>query len=382
MTLLSLLFTGDFAPCRKYEKIVLDKGKEVFGNLQPYISGADLSFLNLETPLCLGAKEIKKTGPNFSAHPDCIKSVSDACYDIIGLANNHIMDFGAAGLQQTLEVCTNEGLLTCGAGINLEKAQQPLFIDKFDLKLAFIAVAENEFSIASSTSPGAAPLDPVNTIYQIDIARKQAEMVFISIHGGNEYFPFPRPGLRKLCRFYIDYGADGVICHHTHVPGAYELYNNKIIVYSLGNLIFDRNKQPSGWNEGYAVRLEYDTKTHLLYSHEFIPYTQAVAQGGIIIMSEKEKIDFMKRLNAYSDTLHNADAYTEAWKNFCFRQKKQLLFNMFFPLNFRGLGRLNKYLSLYKLMLKKSTLPHKKNILSCDSHLEILKFILNKKCQL
>ena len=66
------------------------------------------------------------------------------------------------------------------------------------MKVAFIAVAEREFSIAGVDKPGVAPLDPIDNTIQIERAKDEADLVFVSIHGGNEYFPLPRPGLRKL----------------------------------------------------------------------------------------------------------------------------------------------------------------------------------------
>lgn len=114
----------------------------------------------------------------------------------------------------------------------------------------------------SSTSPrrgpGSAPIDLVDNYQQITAAKKLADVVIVTIHGGNEYFPYPRPGLRKMCRHFIDLGVDAVICHHPHVPGAYEVYEGKPIYYSIGNLVFDQNLPKPGWEEGYFVELKFD----------------------------------------------------------------------------------------------------------------------------
>ncbi|MCK5451518.1 MAG: CapA family protein, partial [Candidatus Omnitrophica bacterium] len=158
---ISIFFAGDFAPCRGFESLVLGKGPEIFDNLQKNIAGADLSFLNLETPLCIKGKPIEKTGPNFTAHPDCIKAIKGAGFEVVGLANNHIMDFGNEGLEETIRSCKSAGLTICGAGKNLTQAQQIPIIERRGLKIAYIAVAEHEFSIAGADRAGAAPLDPV-----------------------------------------------------------------------------------------------------------------------------------------------------------------------------------------------------------------------------
>jgi poly-gamma-glutamate capsule biosynthesis protein CapA/YwtB (metallophosphatase superfamily) len=379
--LFSLLFTGDFAPFGKYEQLVLKKGPEIFGDLQEDIARADLSFFNLETPLSANGRPIEKDGPNFRAHPDCIKAAAEAGFDIAGLANNHIMDFGETGLTDTIKTCKNIGLLICGAGQSLAEAQAIQIIRKKGFKIAFIAVAEHEFSISEPDRPGAAPLDPIENTLQIEQARTMADLVFITIHGGNEYFPFPRPGLRKICRFYIDRGADAVICHHPHVPGAYEYYNDKLIFYSLGNLILEPlGNRPRGWNHGYALRLEYGVKGKHLFAHEIIPYTQSVDQGGVRKMRGDAKHAYLKLLKGYRDTLLDEKEYARVWAEFCEKQKKSVLMRQYFPVKIRGLDIFSRIINPARLFLPtKSTRNEKLNLLRCESHLELLQEVLKRE---
>jgi poly-gamma-glutamate capsule biosynthesis protein CapA/YwtB (metallophosphatase superfamily) len=376
---ISIFFSGDFAPCRRYESIVLTKGAEIFGDLQKNIAEADLSFLNLELPLCSEGKPIKKTGSNLKAHPDCIEAVRDAGFDIVGLANNHIMDYGNKGLEQTILSCKSSGLSICGAGKNLKEAQRITIVERCGLKIAYIAVAEHEFSIAGEDRPGAAPLDPVDNTLQIESVRKQADLVFVSTHGGNEYFPFPRPNLRKLSRYFITRGVDGVICHHAHVPGAYEIYKNKPIVYSLGNLIFDRLNPPKDWNEGYAVSLEFSKEDKRLTKFKVIPYTQSVEQGGISKMSGSDKLVFLKKTDDYNKTLLNDDLYKKSWNKFCEKEKNTILLKNYSPVHFRGMRKVGRIISPKFLLLpsQKNRLV-KLNLLRCESHKELLENILSK----
>ena len=376
---ISLLFAGDFAPCRRYESLVLRKGAEIFGDFQKNIAEADLSFLNLETPLCINGKPIKKTGSNLKAHPDCINAVKDAGFEVVSLANNHIMDFGDKGLEETIHSCKSAGLTICGAGKNLVEAQQIPIIKRHGLKIAYIAVAEHEFSIAGADRAGAAPLDPVDNTLQIESVRNQADLVIVSIHGGNEYFPLPRPGLRKLCRYYITRGADAVICHHTHVSGAYEIYKNKPIVYSLGNLIFDRKKPPKNWNEGYAVRLDYNISDKKLSEFKVIPYSQAFEEGGLRKLSGTKKISFLKKMANYNKILGDENIYIKAWNNFCQNEKNLILFNNYLPVHFKGMRKLGKFINPeFFLLPTKRNKRVKLNLIRCESHLEVLLNILSE----
>jgi len=378
---ISIFFAGDFAPCRGFESLVLGKGSEVFGDLQKNIAEADLSFLNLETPLCIKGKPVEKTGANLKSHPDCIKAVEGAGFEVVGLANNHIMDFGNEGLEETIRSCKSVGLTICGVGKNVAQAQQIPIIERRGLKIAYIAVAEHEFSIAGTDRAGAAPLDPVDNTLQIESVRNQADLVFVSIHGGNERFPLPRPGLRKLCRYYITRGADAVICHHAHVPGAYEIYKNKPIVYSLGNLIFDHpsTRPPEGWNEGYAVNLEYNISDVKLSKFNVFPYTQSVDQGGLCRMSGTDETVFFKKMAAYKKILDDEDLYIKAWNDFCENEKNTLLLKHFLPVHFRGIRKFGKIINpeFFLIPTHKNRLL-KLNLIRCESHLELLQNVLDK----
>ena len=148
--IVSLIFTGDFAPCRGFEPVAISKGAAIFGDLEAGITAADVAFVNLEVPFCLGGMGIAKSGPNLRAHPDCVRALAEAKFDVIGLANNHLMDFGSDGLKETMQVCQKAGLTICGSGTDLAEAQRPIIINKKKVKIAFIAVAEHESSIAET----------------------------------------------------------------------------------------------------------------------------------------------------------------------------------------------------------------------------------------
>ena len=167
-----------------------------------------------------------------------------------GVSNNHILDYGTTGLADTIHACRSIGLSVTGAGMNLKQAQQPFVKDVGGIIVSIIALAEQEFNQAQTEMPGSAPLEPIENYKQIKEAREQSDVVIVTIHGGNEYFPYPRPGLRKICHFFIDLGVEAVICHHAHIPGAYEIYNDKPIIFSTGNFFFDSESRLKDWKWG------------------------------------------------------------------------------------------------------------------------------------
>jgi poly-gamma-glutamate synthesis protein (capsule biosynthesis protein) len=245
MSCLNILFTGDFSPCRNFESVVLEKKAQVLGDALSLIETADLSFTNLECPLTTHNHAINKSGPALKANPACVEALKP--FSVVGLANNHILDFGKQGLADTLAACDQAGLITIGVGLDLKQAQQPFIQEVKGIKIAIIAIAEHEFNQSENAGAGSAPIDPIDNYQQIQQAKAQADIVIVTLHGGNEYFPYPRPGLRKLCQHYVDLGVEAVICHHPHVPGTYEYYQGKPIIYSLSNFIFDATKPPKDW---------------------------------------------------------------------------------------------------------------------------------------
>lgn len=378
-TSVSFLFAGDFAPCRRFEPLALTESTEMWGEFLSYVQHADVSSVNLETPLCSSERKICKSGPNLRADPGCVQALATAGFKIAGLANNHIMDYGDAGLDQTIHACSSVGLRTCGAGRNLHEAQKPLIVECAGLTAGFICVAEHEFNIAGEKRPGAAPLDIIDNIRQLQVAKSQADLVFLVIHGGNECFFYPRPNLRKFCRFMIDQGADAVVCHHSHVPGVYEVYSGKPIIYSLGNLVFDTIQPSEGWNEGYALYLIYDPVSKKQKSFELVPFTQSVEQGGVRLMTEPGRSLFFEQLAARCDVLHNEAAYVEKWEYFCDLNKDSILLNQYFPFRMRGMGLLTRLVTSERICLPhQSASSVKMNLLNCESHLDVLRHVVGK----
>jgi len=372
-----ILFAGDFAPCRDFESVVLHKKFAVLGEADSLVQQADLSFINLECPLTHTKKSINKSGPALKASPNCIEAIKH--FSVIGLANNHILDYGRKGLEDTLSVCEDAGLSTVGAGLNLQEAQTPFFKEVKGAKIAIIAIAEHEFNQSEKGGAGSAPIDPIANYKQIMQAKQKADIIVVTLHGGNEYFPYPRPGLRKLCQYYIDLGVEAVICHHPHVPGAFEYYNGKPIIYSLGNFIFDSANPPKDWDLGYMASLQFDVDAKSIKSLELIPYKQSVELGGIQLLQGNEKLGLLERIEGYKRKLENNLGWLNEWQAFVNSQADSFVVRHFFPLTFKGMGFLARNTPISKLLFTKGNSLPKLNMLRCQSHRELLTAVLELK---
>lgn len=379
MNSIKIVFTGDFAPCRGFESVVLDKKSQVLGDSLPVIKRADFSFVNLECPLTNHMEAINKSGPTLRAKPECVDALKH--FSVIGLANNHILDYGRKGLEDTLQACQNAGIPTVGAGLDIKQAQQIFIKEVKGIKVAVIAIAEHEFNQSEDGGAGSAPIDLVDNYQQIKNAQSQADIVIVTIHGGNEYFPYPRPGLRKICQHYIDLGVEAVICHHPHVPGAYEYYQGKPIVYSLGNLVFDNNKPPKDWDTGIMIELLIDFEKKQFNALQIIPYKQSVETGGVQLLRGDDKDVFLARLEGYRKKMDNNQAWLEEWKGFVNKQADSYIARQYFPLTFRGLGILVRNTPIVKLFFNNKNSLSKINMLRCQSHRELLISLLETKGQ-
>ena len=238
---MKITFAGDLL-LRRYEKYIGDEAMDaVFADLKPVLAEADFRMLNLETVYNNGNYEpIIKSGPaNFSL-PEYVYALKSMDVDVVGLANNHTGDFGEDCALYTMDLLDENGIEHIGAGKNIEEAYKSHIFEKDGTKVSVLAICENEFGIADKNRVGAAGFSLGMATQRIREEKQSNDYVVVFFHGGNEENPIPSPGKQELYRFFIDTGADAVIAMHTHCPQGYEIYNEKPIVYSMGNFFYPK----------------------------------------------------------------------------------------------------------------------------------------------
>jgi len=180
-----------------------------------------------------------KSGPSLTMHASAAQSLAAAGFHVALLANNHIMDFGARGLDATIDSCKAAGLVFTGAGSDLDSASQPVYRGESPYRAAILAFCERECNVGGRGEPGAAWVSDPIVARRIAEARKNADIVVVCAHGGNELMPLPSPQRRQQLRELIELGADLVIGHHAHVPQGWEPWGDGFIFYGLGDFYFD-----------------------------------------------------------------------------------------------------------------------------------------------
>jgi poly-gamma-glutamate capsule biosynthesis protein CapA/YwtB (metallophosphatase superfamily) len=148
------------------------------------------------------------------------------------------MDFGASGLRSIMEHLDKCGARYFGAGMTLGEAEAPLDIEIAGLRLALLGAPEFTASWASEDRPGLAPLSERRVLHRIVEAKKKCDFVIVFLHADLEFVRHPAPCRQRLCRRLIEQGADMVVQHHPHVCQGLERYGGGLIVYSLGNHVF------------------------------------------------------------------------------------------------------------------------------------------------
>ncbi len=239
----TLAFTGDVMFGRTVNSHMLDTAANdpyPFTYTGEFLRGFDLTIGNLECVISNLGQPVPKSY-NFRGDARAYDRLLNAGFDLVSVANNHSGDYGKDAFLDEFMTLPTRGLTPIGGGKNQQQAHTPIFKTVRDTTIGFLAYDEiDPFSFAATaTTPGHAWLTEDALRQDIPAARAGADFVIPFVHWGVEYFTGLTDHQRQLAQVAIDAGADIVIGAHPHVIEPYETYNGKLIVYSLGNFVFD-----------------------------------------------------------------------------------------------------------------------------------------------
>jgi poly-gamma-glutamate capsule biosynthesis protein CapA/YwtB (metallophosphatase superfamily) len=263
---LELLAVGDLMLGRDGKNL-----EDPFSGSAGWLSQADLTLGNLEGVVGSPTAEMVTQGPIFLVFPpSAIKQARQAGFDLLGLANNHALDLGSEGVQQTVEYLEQAGIVPLGVVRSADPEIYYQVYETGELKLAFLAVnavPSPRAQATSETSEDWQPLawDPQKTPEQVRLARGYADAVIVSIHWGYEYQGRQDPAQEAIARSLVEAGADLVIGHHPHTiqgtqlfvqPGTANPGRPAFCAYSLGNFVSDQREAET--RQGLALRAWFD----------------------------------------------------------------------------------------------------------------------------
>ncbi|MEM6835303.1 MAG: CapA family protein [Cyanobacteria bacterium P01_C01_bin.120] len=241
---------GDIIPGTDFPNYRLPKDPNyLFNSVKMFMGEVDIVFGNFESTLTNYPYTAKNVGQGmtfaFRTPPNWTDVLKSAGFDVLSVANNHSFDFGDAGFDDTIANIQQSGMQAVG------RKEQIVTVDANGYQVAFIGFSywpdHNDMNnLAAATA-------------LVQQAQAAADMVVISVHAGAEgtdalrvrnqteyFFSENRGNMVQFSHAMIDAGADLVLGHGPHVPRAVELYQNKLIAYSLGNFLGYRTLSTAG----------------------------------------------------------------------------------------------------------------------------------------
>lgn len=225
---LTLLTVGDLMLDRYISQAIQQKGSDYpFERIERTFQGNDIVLANLEG--CFTDAAPKALHPNnttFTFDPALIPTLTRLGLNLVSLANNHSRDFGTTGVQQCKTYLEKNRLTSFGDSLNTENIS--IVKNIRGLNIGFIGTHELNHSGSE------------NILDEIKRLDAQTDALIVFPHWGNEYQPHFSSAQQERAHRFIDAGADFVLGHHPHVIQPIEIYNNKPIIYSMGNFLFDQ----------------------------------------------------------------------------------------------------------------------------------------------
>lgn len=258
-----VLFLGDTSFGENYQERLADAGGEnvlkehgydhMMANFAAILDDTSLVAANLETPITdLVSSPLagRKRYIHYAHVEETPRHLAKYGIGLVSLANNHAMDFGGAGLAQTLASLTQRGIATCGAGPDESRARRAhrhnVELGPMVFRMAVICAFEFSHvherdlgSYAGARTAGVNPLAVSEVAAQVHALRREDPGVFVVVfaHWGRDYHRVTA-NQRLLGRALVDAGVDLVVGHGAHLLQGLELYKGRWIVYGIGNFIF------------------------------------------------------------------------------------------------------------------------------------------------
>lgn len=241
---ITLTFAGDIMLDGAVEQLAKQHGAAyLFSGVAKPFTTDHLTVGNLECAVSTRGTAEEKTY-TFRADPAVLQGLRKSGIEAVSLANNHAQDFGRQAMVDTLDHLKAANITAVGAGRNANEAYRPVVFNLEKQRVTLLGasrVLPTDRWAARDDRPGIASVyDPTRVLQEIRLVRPNADVVVVYFHWGKERITRPERYQRTLAQQCIDAGADLVIGSHPHVLQGFEYYRGRLIVYSLGNFVFNK----------------------------------------------------------------------------------------------------------------------------------------------
>lgn len=223
-----LLAVGDIS-------LTTGNSRHPFESVTALLSDKDILFGNLEAVLS-GREVVVEKSVSLTCDPHRVKYLTQAGFDILSVANNHIMDTGVEGFKDTLANLDGAGLAYVG-GRTVKTQMKSVILPRGGLKFGFLGY----YQYGTEYDKGSVAINSLNESQickDMEVLKPECDHIVISLHWGIEKSFYPSPSQVGLAHRLIDSGANLILGHHPHVVQAVEEYKGGLIAYSLGNFQF------------------------------------------------------------------------------------------------------------------------------------------------
>jgi poly-gamma-glutamate capsule biosynthesis protein CapA/YwtB (metallophosphatase superfamily) len=258
--------------------------------VRPLMETADLRIGQCERVYSeRGSLQVHSTDLHSRVSPRLASVFTDCAFDVVSVASNHAVDWGADALMDTIDLLQSKGIQTVGAGRDLDEARRPAVVERNGVTVAILAYCSvlREGYAAGTHKPGVAPLrartfyepreyqagvpprvltipyeeDVAGMVEDITAARQRADAVVLVLHWGLHFIPRTIADYQTaIAQAAFAAGADLILGHHAHVPKAVAVYGGKVCYYSLSNFIMSANEaspvRAKRMMEDYGVDLD------------------------------------------------------------------------------------------------------------------------------
>ena len=273
--------------------------KSVFNEIKPMIQGADVALANFEAVIL--PSKIFSGFPRFNVPVQTLAAIKYCGFDLLSIANNHIMDYGQEGLNSTKLLIEKSGMTAIGAGKSSDIKYA--IINKNGIKLGILTYTlGTNYEIAK---PGTLNyIDTKKIREDIKTIRNKSDFVVVYLHSGTEYIRDVDEKERLLFRSIADMGADCVLNSHPHVARKSEIYKTEgrsvFMNYSLGNLLSNQNDKYTDIGLIMKLDIEKNGKLTKLQASEILPtYRLRYKEGNKV----NYKIVFCEKIDNYKEKI-------------------------------------------------------------------------------
>jgi len=285
---ITLAFAGDVHFAGRTAKL-LGHPATAFGPIAPLLRSADLTLVNLETAVTSGGRPQPKSY-HFRTNPAAFAALRDAGIDIANMANNHVLDYGRAGLADTMSAARRARFPVLGLGVNAAAAWSPYVVTVKGVRIAFLGVSQvaelaSSWVATKNRSGEANAINLHRTLAAVRAAKKVADVVIVIMHWGTEGQACPDANQLALAPRLAAAGATIIVGSHAHVLQGSGWLGRTFVAYGMANFLW--------WETSYSTAtgvLLLNLHRHGPLSWRFVPATVSGAGQPILDTGRAAKL--------------------------------------------------------------------------------------------